>query len=213
MATFGQIQTKVSTRLKDANNTAVSAPDVAAVVNDAIEHWSKKRFWFNEFEEEVTLTVNDPALVLVTNTPLYLFQEDGVVINYSQTRWPLKKVSPSEYDRANTQGRGLPFIWTQRNNGYEVYWYPDVAYTAVVRGVKAYPEFATDGKENSQSNDFTTQASNLIMYEALSRLYAEFRQDDKMEAYYSARVRNEYQSLKAQTRREKSTGRLQVQGF
>lgn len=213
MATFGALQTKVSTRLKDPSNQAVSASDVADVINDAIEHWSKKRFWFNEFQETVTLTVGSPTLTLATNTPLYLFKEDGVVINYAQCRWPLAKISPAEYDEMNVEGKGLPFAWTERNNGYEVYWYPDVAYSAIVRGVKAYARFATDGSENSQSNDFTTNAADLIMYEALSRLYGEFRQDPKMEEYYSNRASNEYQTLKRQTRRDKATGRIAVEGF
>lgn len=213
MATFGELATKASTRLKDADNTAVSASDVRDVINDAIQHWSKDRFWFNEFEETVTLTQNNPALTLSTNTPLYLFQADGVVINFAQTRWPLKKVSGIEYDRMNTQGRGLPFAWTERDNGFEVYWYPDTNYEAIVRGIKAYDRFATDGTADNQSNDFTIQAADLIMYEALSRLFGEFRQDEKMEAYYQARTTNEYKSLKAQTRRDKATGRVNVRGF
>lgn len=213
MATFGGLATKASTRLKDADNTAVSASDVRDVINDAIQHWSKDRFWFNEFEETVTLTQDNPVLTLTTNTPLYLFQTDGVVIDFAQTRWLLKKVSSAEYDRMNTEGRGLPFAWTERNNQFEVYWYPDTDYTAIVRGIKAYARFATDGSADTSENDFTTQAADLILYEALSRLFGEFRQDEKMEAYYQARTRNEYQSLKAQTRRDKATGRINVRGF
>lgn len=213
MATFGELQTQASTRLKDAQNTAVSALDVANVVNDAIQHWSKKRFWFNEFKEDVTLTINDPALTLTTNTPLYIFKNGGVVINYANTRWPLKKVSSLEYDRMNTQGRGLPFAWTERNKAFEVYWYPDVAYTAVVRGVKAYERFLTNGNDANSENDFTTEVPNLILYETLARLYGEFRQDDKMESYYANRAQNEYNFAKQQTRRDKATGQIQVEGF
>ena len=213
MATFGELQTRASARLKDPDNTSVSASDVANVLNDAIQYWEKERFWFNEFEEPVTLTINDPAFVLAANTPLYLFKEDGVVINYANARWPLKKVSPAEYDGMNTQGRGLPFAWTERNEGYEVYFYPDVAYTAVVRGIKAYTPFATDGSANNDTNDFTIEAPDLILYEALSRLFGEFRQDPKMETYYANRAINEKKNLKLQTRRRKGTGRIKVEGF
>lgn len=212
MATFRELQTKVSARLKDPNNVDVSASDVATVINDAIEHWSKRRFWFNEFEENVTLTVGDPALTLVMNTPLYLFKEDGVVIDYSNMRWPLTKVSPAEYDRMNVEGNGLPFAWTERNDAYEVYWYPDIAYTAVVRGIVYVAPFELEGQQND-SNIFTINAPDLIMYEALSRLYGEFRQDPKMEDYYANRAMNEEKALKRQTRRDKATGRIQVGGF
>lgn len=213
MATFGELKTKVATRLKDPSYQSTNSTDVADVLNDSIQHWSKDRFWFNEFQETVTLTQNNPVLTLVTNTPLYLFQADGVVINYAQARWPLKKISSVEYDRLNTEGRGLPFTWTERNNGFEVYWYPDADYTTIVRGIRAYDRFATDGSQDSNSDDFTINANDLIMYEALSRLYGELRQDPNMENYYQARAQNEYKSLKAQTRRDKGTGQINVIGF
>lgn len=209
MATFGELQTKASTRLKDPSNQAVSAADVAAIINDAIAHWNKKRFWFNEFEDIVTLNQNDPILPALSVTPEYLFTTGGIVINYAQTRWPLKHVSSAEYDSMNVQGRGIPFAWTFRDNGFELYWYPDADYSAVVRGVKQYPALVNTG----DTNDFTTNAPDLILYETLSRLFGEFRQDPKMEAYYTARATNEYKILKQRTRRGNGTGRIHVEGF
>ena len=213
MATFGTLITKASTRLKDANNTAVSRPDVAATINDAISHWSDERFWFNEFQETVTLVQNDPILPALSVTPLFLFDQGGIVIDYAQTRWPTRKVSSDEYDRMNVEGRGIPFAWTYRDGQYELYWYPDAAYSTIVRGVKAYTPFATDGSQDSQSNDFTNEAADLILYETLSRLFGEFRQDPKMEEYYANRALNEKAMLKTRTRRLVGTGRIQVEGF
>lgn len=205
MATFAALQNKVSTRLKDPNNEDISAADVATIINDAVAHWSKKLFWFNEFEETVTLTVNDPALPLVTNTnPVEIFKHGGIVINYAQTRWPLRKVSSEEYDAMNVQGKGIPFVWTYRNDGYQLYWYPDQEYSTIVRGLKSYA--ALSG--SSDMNDFTEEAPDLIIYEALSRLYAEFRQDEKMEAYYSGRAQDQYALLRKETNRRKATGRI-----
>jgi len=209
VATFGELQVKASTRLKDPQNQAVSATDVAAIINDAITHWNKRRFWFNEFEEIVTLTQNNPVLPALTVTPEYIFKEGGIVVDYAQTRWPLEKISSAEYDSINVQGRGIPYAWTFRNNNYELYWYPDANYSAVIRGVKQYP--ALSG--TNDTNDFTTDASDLILYETLARLFGEFRQDTKMEGYYLARTNNEYQTLKRRTRRNNSTGRIHVKGI
>lgn len=213
MATFGDLQTKASARLKDADNTAVSAPIVASVVNDAIEYWAKKRFWFNEFQETIALVQNDPKLPALSTPNLYLLKNDGIVIDYANTRWPVRQISPAEYDSVNVQGRGIPYAFCQRNNGYELYWYPDADYSAIVRGVKDYARFAEDGSANTQTNDFTDEAADLILYETLSRLFGEFRQDPKMETYYTNRAKNEYWNLQRQTQRMKSTGRIQVRGF
>lgn len=210
MATFEALQQKVSTRLKDPNNVDIAVSDVAAVINDAIAHWAKRRFWFNEFEETVVLTAGSPTVTLVTNpNPIEIFARGGMTINYASSRWPLTKVSPNEYDDMNVQGNGMPFAWVYRNGGYEVYYYPDQAYSLVTRGLKSYASLVG----NSDTNDFTDNAVNLIVYEALSRFYAEFRQDEKMEAYYAARAENEYKTLKMQTNRLNSTRRFSVEGF
>lgn len=209
MATFGELQTKVSTRLKDPNNTSVSVSDVAATINESLQFWSRERFWFNEFEESVTLVQNDPNLPALSVTPKYLFENDGIVIDYANTRWPTRHVSGAEYDRINVEGRGIPFAWTFRNSGYELYWYPDAAYSAIVRGVKAYADLVNSG----DTNDFTTNTPDLLMYEALSRLFGEFLQDPNMESYYAARAQNEFQSIKKQTRRGNATGRIHVGGL
>lgn len=209
MATFAALQSRVSARLKDPNNEDISAADVAAVINDAIKHWAKKKFWFNEFEETVALTYNgdsdDRFLTLVTNVdPQQIFKENGMVIDYAQTRWPVTKVSSENYDAMNVEGRGIPFAWTYRNDRYELYWYPDQAYSLTVRGLKKYADLSADG----DSNDFTDEAFDLIMYEALSRLYAEFRQDDAMEGYYTGRAKDQYVTLRNETNRRKATGRV-----
>lgn len=209
MATFAALQARVSSRLKDPSNVDISAADVAAIINDALRHWAKHRFWFNTFEETVILThngnANDRFFVLSANAdPENIFKEDGMVIDYAQTRWPLEKVSPAVYDTLNTEGRGIPYAWTYRNGGYELYWYPDQAYSLVVRGLKRYSDLSA----GADTNDFTDHASDLLMYEALSRLYAEFRQDDKMEAYYSGRAQDQYMTLRKETNRKNATGRL-----
>ena len=209
MATFGELQSKVSTRLKDPSNTSVSVSDVAATINEAIQFWSRERFWFDEFEESVALVQDDPDLPALSVTPKYLFETNGIVIDYASTRWPVRKISSIEYDEMNAEGRGIPFAWTFRNNGYELYWYPDAAYTAIVRGVKAYADLV----DSSDTNDFTTNTPDLVMYEALSRLFGEFLQDPNMESYYSARTQNEFKSIKNQTRRGNASGRIHVRGF
>lgn len=201
--------TRVSARLKDPNFTAVSKLEVVAVINDAIDFYSNSRFAFNEFKETVTLNIGDMVVpALTTNTdPDRIFQTDGMVINYSSAKWPLMKVSSDEMDRLDVQGQGMPYAWTWRNGGYEVYYRPDVAYDLIIRGLKSYAPLVLD----TDHNDFTDNAGVLIMNETLSRLFAQFRQDDKMEGYFTAAALQEFKSLQTTKRRLVATGRIQVQ--
>ncbi len=213
MANFGELIAKVSLRLKDPNNTAISSATVSTALNDAIQHWSKRRFFFNEFEETIELVENDPFLPDLIVTAKYFFNPNGMVINFANTRWTVKRVSPQEYDQMNVEGRGIPFAYCARNKKFELYYFPDNPYSTVIRGVRSYTEFATDGTDNNNSNDFTTDAPDLIMYEATSRLFAEIYQDPKMETYFTARTQKEYISLTREDNRVRASGRLTVEGF
>lgn len=207
--TLGTLTTKISGKLLDPNNTAVSAAQVKSAINDSISFWKKRgrHLWFNEFQEDVTLTINNPAFSLSTNTALYVFENGGMVITYNQYRYELTKVSSQRFDLLNTESQGRPYIWTYRNNGFQVYFYPDQAYTLTVRGVKEYTDFATDGTDDASTNDWLDNAQDLIESEALSQLYKHYRQDLEMSAVYRNDAELEFKALNLLHKNKYSTGR------
>ena len=209
MANLGDLSTFISEKLKDDSNTAVPATRVKRAVNDAVIYWKKRgrHLWFNEFEENVTLTVDNPAFSLSTNTALAVFDRGGMVITYNQIRYELTKVSTEVFDHHNIQAPGLPYIWTYRNDGFECYFYPDQAYTLTVRGYKDYSALATDGTDDSQTNDWMTDGETLIEHEALARLHVEYRQDEKMGALYAQSARDEFLALNKLHKEKYGTGR------
>lgn len=203
MTTFSALKTKVSRLLKDANNTAVSAETVGDYINQSIDYWKHKEFWFNQKKDNVTMTQGNPVVVM----PSDFLVQISFAINYANQRWPLTMISNSEYDDMNVQGQGIPKYITFTGD-WEVYYYPDQAYSLEVRYLEDYETLTGD-----ETNDFLTNAERLIMYDALSRLFAEERQDDKMEAYYTGRSQDEYNNLLARTNKQIGTGRLTVYGF
>lgn len=210
MPTLSQMSSTISKKLVDDSNVAVTSAQIKTAINEAITYWKRRALWFNEFEETITLTAENPAFSLSTNTPLYIFPKGGVAIDYSDQRYPLTKVSTSYYDRINAEFTGLPFLWTYRNDGFEVYYYPDQAYSVIVRGIKDYTAFATNGDDDAETNDWLTEAELVIQYWALSRLHGEFRQDEKMESYYTARAENEYENLMKFMGEKVRTGTAQI---
>ena len=227
MPTFGALQTKISKKLIDANNTAISASDVGDAINDALHYWKFRRFWFNERQTVLTMEVNDPFVLLYgqtnsnyPNAPvlpqyfLYEFPDDGFVIYYSQLRYTMKKRNPKVFDDqaigsvtgtgSTGSGAGLPFIYTFRNMSYEFYFYPNIAYSLYVNYIADYVDLvnATD------TNDFTNYADRLLMYEALSHLMGENRQDQNLENAYFAKADREYQNIKMRGFNQVETGEL-----
>lgn len=209
MATLGELISSISLRLLDENNTAVSTASIADAINTSIRKWKYVPFWFNEDNATVSLVEDDPVVPLPSD---FLVEngKDSLVIKENTIRYVLRKVSTAVYDNENLDGSGLPYIYTYRDNEFLLYYYPDRAYDLSIRYLKDYASFATDGSDNAETNDFLTNAEDLIKYDALASLHGELRQDEKMESYYSARAIDENKTLKKKTNSLNSTGRLTV---
>lgn len=187
MATLGELRTKVGERLQDATFQSISASSVTAIINDAIRFYKYRRYWFNETEADLTCTASNPVLPGIPSDFLYELKRGALAIEYGNAVYPLSKIDTETYDNMNTEGLGMPGVYCYRNNEFSLYPYPNFAYAVKFRYIKDYAELVND----VDYNDFTTIAPNMVLYNALSRIYAEFKQDPNMESYYSARADNE----------------------
>lgn len=208
MATFAELKTAVSKRLLDVNNTAISSADVAASINDSIRYWKYKRFWFNEVSDQATLTAQSPVFPYPSNFLVPATKDDGFYIQYSNFRRPLVKISQEQYDAAYlANGYGMPKYYARiGNEEYRCHPIPDIAYTVGRHYLKDYDLLSADGDEN----DFTVNADRLILLWTSANMSAEFRQDDKMEAYYRQAAGDEYRNLQIMTTKSNSSGKLTI---
>ncbi len=222
VATFGTLKTKISLKLIDAGQTAISGSNVGDALNDALHYWKQKRFWFNEGQTTLTMDINDPFVLGYGNSNasyplapvlpsdfLYELPEDGFVIQYSKLSYRFEKVPAAQYDDANIQGIGLPYIYTFRRGNYEFYFYPNLAYSLTVNYLKDVTDFVSD----SDTNIFTVNADRLLYYEALSHLYGENRQDQQSAAMYAALAKREADLLRARSTANSASGTLTVQSI
>lgn len=206
MATFGEMQTYVSARLIDPQNTAVGASSVADAINESIRYWKLRRFGFNEAKDTVPLTLNDPIIPLPTDFLVPFSDDDGFYIEYSGVRYPLRKITQQQYDNLYlTNGYGLPRWYARSGDGnYLLYPIPNVAYDIGRHYMKEYPPLVAD----SDTNDFTDNAARLIELWTLANLQGELRQDEKMEAYYRKAANDEYRQLRVLSDKQNGTGKL-----
>jgi len=209
MPTFGELKAKVSAKLLDPNHTAISALDVGDALIDSLRYWKQHRFWFNEAHATTTLTYNNPVVSGIPSDFLYELPDNGFVIEFNNLSYKLAKRKPDEYDFVSIKGIGLPYIYTWRFGRFEVYFYPNIAYTMHIYYVKDYADFSADGDEN----DFTTNADRLLYYEALTRLYGEQRQDDQRAAYYRGMVQQEAAGLVTRSNKNVASGRLSIESI
>lgn len=210
MATFGEIQTNVSKRLLDASNTSVSSSDVAASINNSIRYWKYRNFWFNQISDTVTLTATDGTIPLTGSYLMPLHDDGGFVIEYSNMRYPLTKISDQQYNSIFLDnGYGLPSVYARIGQSYEVYPLPDLAYTCRREYLKEYTALVN----SSDTNDFTNYADRLIMLWSCADLVFEIRRDSDAETYFRSAAKDEYNLLQLMTEKSNSTGEIQISSF
>lgn len=208
MSTFGEMVTYVSKRLIDPTNTAITVSDVEGGINDSINYWRFRRFWFNEVADSAVLIVQDPSFPYPTNFLVPSTDDDGFYIEYGNVRYPMIKTTQQTYDALYlSNGYGLP-KWYARigDKEYKCYPIPDRAYTVGRHYLKDYPVLSADG----DTNDFTDNASRLINLWALGNLTTELRQDTTMGDYYREASQNEYRQLRVMTDKSNAAGKLTI---
>lgn len=207
MATFGEMKTFVSKRLQDPNNTAVSSSDVGDLINQAQDYWKNTRFFFNEATDTTTLLQNDPTIPLPADF-LCPSTDNAFVIEYSGIRYPLSKLNETAYNAVYlSNGVGQPWWYSkQADAGYQVYPIPDRDYTLRRFWLRDYADFSSD----SDTNDFSTNAANLLKYTASAYGSRDFRQDNDMYSAFWAQAKMELQSLLVTTRKDNATGSLTI---
>ena len=208
MATFGEMQSYVSKRLLDSNNTAVSLPDVAAAINESIRYWKFRRLWFNTaVSDPLTLTAESAVITLPSDFLVEAPSPAGLVINWNNARYPLRKEQPHAFDAVFlSNGFGLPFMYAVKNGVYYTYSIPDQDYPITFYYLKEYADLSG----NNDTSDWTIHADRLICLWTLSKLHGELRQDPTMETYYNSAALNELENLALMTGQVNNTGHLTI---
>ncbi len=209
MATLADLRTRIAERLKDPSFQTISAASVNLVINQTLHYYKYRRFWFNDSEVDITLNVGDP---LVPNIPADLLTElptGGLVINYSTVFYKIEKRSGDIYDQENVSGVGLPYIYCYRDQNYYLYFYPNIAYTLKFRYIHDYADLVND----SDNNDFTNNCDMMMMYNALSRIYGEYKQDPTMEKYYTSRADDEEKNINRRSDILNGSGTLTLDSY
>jgi hypothetical protein len=207
MATLATIRTRVLAKLVDAGGSIAepSATQVTAEINSVIDFYEPQNLWFNETTATGTLTAGNAA-VTIPNDFNHFLEPNALVVEQSNVRYPLVKVSPLQYDSMYSAGTGLPRFYTYRNQGIQLYYLPDQAYTYYLYYNKTYADLVNDG----DSNDFTNYAERLIEYRTLAECYLNYRSDVEMGREYERKAAEELNRLVSQTRQRLATGNLET---
>lgn len=207
MATLGELRAQIGERLQDTSFQSISASSVNTIINEAISYYKFRRYWFNEEEASLICTSGNSVLSGVPSDFLFELSRGGLSVIDNSYVYPLQKVDTFTYDANDIGVRGIPSMYVYRDKTFDLYPIPDTAYPITLRYIKDYSDLVND----VDSNDFTNIAERMIRYNALSRIYAEYKMDSAMEAYYTARADNEEQNLLKRSSALSGSGTLAVE--
>lgn len=210
MATFGDMKTAIARRLVDESNTAVTLVEIGEAINDAINFWKQRRFWFNSTASALAISAADTEVTLPSD---FLIDQPRNAFTVTESGYnnPVHKVSPTIFDAMkNTASTGRPKYYCYRDGALQFIPTANIDYAGMLYYVKDYTDFTTGTSQDTLSNDWTAadKGERLIRNEALARLHGELRQDEKMEMVYQNKTAREYSNLVSRTNQLLKTGTL-----
>lgn len=204
MATLQQIRERVSRKLQDANNTSRSVEVVDEEINRSIRYYQNYRFWFNDKETTITLVAGQQLVPNIPTDVISELQVNGLMLIDAQVKIDLIKLHPDDFFDRDQDQTGRPYYYTYRNNEYLLLPIPQRAYELKFRYLEKYADLV----DNSDTNDFTDNAEDLIMLHTLKNMYAEDKQDPSLAGAYGDLERSELRALEERSGNRNSSGYL-----
>lgn len=204
MATLQQIRESVRRKLIDSESTAFSDSVLNEEINRSIKYYSRSRFYFNETLSTITLTAGAQVVPSIPSDLQSELQVNGLMLIDNQVKIDLEKLLPDVFFENDYEQTGRPIYYTYRNDQFLLLPIPQEAYSLILRYLKTYSDLSAD----SDTNDFTDNASDLIMLHTLKNMYNEDKQDLENGARYQELERMELLSLKERDKSRLGTGQL-----
>lgn len=200
MSTYVQVRNRIADDVRAATTAATSdiASQIAQCVLLAIQHYKNERLWFNETTTTLTATssqsyVDAPSDILVIDN-LYLTVSGRNI-----------RLIPQDLDsiiayRPSSNGRPRAYCYYQ--NRFELDRPSDSAYSMPIYYVKELAALSAD----ADTNGWTTDGEDLIVYHAEKKLYANVIKDLVAAASAQAQERDALTALRARRNDRVMTG-------
>lgn len=209
MATLSVIQSEITAKLSDGNLQAPTQAQIVTAINDAIDYYNSAKLWFQQGYTPITLMVGNPV---VPNLPADFgtpWEQNACVIAYQSVNYPVSKVTNLQYDTANLAGKGIPFVYTWRDEQLLLYFFPDQAYTLNLTYRVAVPDLVNA----SDTNVFSINAKRLVIAKTLSDIYYGYRRDNEQGDMWEVKTSKELAQLLKVQKQLVATGTLTTENI
>lgn len=200
MSTYVQIRNRIADDVRAATSAAASdiSSQIAQCVLLAIKHYRHERLWFNETSATSTTTASSAQVA----APSDIVEVDRLYIVISSRNIELIPKDLNTILECRPTTNGQPRAYAYYRNQFELDRPAASAYTLLLYYIKELTELSAD----ADTNGWTTDAEDLIVFHAEKKLYANVVKDMAKAAQADAQERAALTALRALRRARTSTG-------
>jgi hypothetical protein len=170
MSTLAQMRSRIA---DDLDRSDLST-QIDKAINRAIEYYEKERFWFSEKIATFNTVANQKNYSSSDSIPTDIAEIDYVEVTVSGKEFPLYlKPYPYIKEKQGSDATGVPSEYAYYQENFYLWLIPNAVYTITVSYQQKYSELTLD----ADTNDFTTDAEDLIEARARAWLYARVIKD------------------------------------
>lgn len=197
MSTFAQMRSVIADDLDRTDLTT----QIDRAINRAIEHYEKEPFWFKETVSTFSTTATT-KIYTTSVIPTDISEIDRMEVVDSGDDFPLTEVTFDEIEDMDTgHYEGVPKFYAYYDDSIYLYPIPDDTYTIRIAYTKTYSQLSAD----ADTNDWTTEAEDLIECHALSTIYARTIKDVEQAQTYRAMADDFLQALRSKSEQHAGT--------
>lgn len=165
MSTYTQLQSRIA---DDLNRTDLTS-QIQQQILLAIQHYKQERTWFNETSTTLTATVGQGYIT----APSDILIIDHLYITISSRNIELEQVSLNDVIEYRPTSNARPRCFAYHQNRFELDALSDSAYSLPLYYVKELTALSA----GSDTNGWTTDGEDLIVFRAEKMLYANVIKD------------------------------------
>lgn len=197
MSTFAQMRSVIADDLDRSDMTT----QINRAINRAIQHYEKEPFWFKETVGTFSCVASQ-KIYTTSIIPTDISQIIRLEVVVSGNDQPLKEVTFDEIEDIDySHSTGIPDRYAYYDESIYLYPIPNDTYTIRIAYTKTYTELSLD----ADTNDWTTEAEDLIECRALWTIYARTIKDDEEASKYKTLEEDALKALRAKTEQYNGT--------
>ncbi len=207
---LGNLKKKIADEMKRSELTQ-SATAVHTAVVEAIQHYQRRRFPWNEFNNQLKTTVaSTTAVTLSVNGLGKIYSVDSIKAVIGSRDYPLSKRQWIELDRIDSgQFYGYPEYYAIQNEEIRLYPPPNDAYVLRISGIRQLEEVSLQAASTADNAWIDPdRGGNMIKLKAKAILFRDHLRSPNMADRMEVEASKEFRELSRETREKQSSGRI-----